>query len=405
MQRHMFTQAVRVGQYQDLASAHCEPVAMTAAYVFASASDAAKNFSGDTRGNVYSRFTNPTVQAFEQRIAAMEQAEAAVAFASGMAAIVAMAHAWVVAGRDIVCSRDVFGTTLTAFRHYFGKLGVVVRVVDLTDLAQWEAAIDDRTAFVFLETPSNPLQSVGDIAAIARIAHACGALLVVDNTLLTPVQQSPLRLGADVVMHSAGKYLDGHGRCVAGVAAGSERLMGDLRGVLRVTGATLGAMDAWLLLKSLETLPLRMAAIGGNALQLAQWLDASPKVHAVTYTGLARHPQHALALRQQSGHGGVLSFRVGTGRAQAWSVVDALRLISIATSIGDTRTLVSHPASTTHGKLPPAELRRTGIGEDLLRLSVGLENVADLMDDLDQALAVVPAADESVAHVDLLAAD
>ncbi len=390
MDHQPFTTAVRTGQFPDLSDAHCEPVAMTAAYVFASAADAARKFSGAAPGNVYSRFSNPTVQAFERRLAAMERAEAAVAFSSGMAAIAAMAHAWVTMGSNIVCSRDVFGTTLTAFRHYFGKLGVTLRLVDLTDLAQWDAAIDDRTAFVFMETPSNPLQSVGDIAAIGLLAHARGALLVVDNTMLTPYQQNPLALGADVVMHSAGKYMDGQGRVVAGVAVGPDRLMADLRGVLRATGASLGAMDAWLLLKGLETLHLRMAAISASALQLARWLRASPKVTAVAYTGLPAHPQHLLAVSQQSGYGGVLSLRVAGGREAAWSVVDGLRLISIATSIGDTRTMITHPASTTHGRLSLAERQHTGIGEDLLRLSVGLENVSDLMEDLDQALQALP---------------
>lgn len=385
-----FTTAVRTAQFQDLGDVHCEPIAMTAAYVFRSAADAAQKFSGAAPGNVYSRFSNPTVQALERRIAAMERAESAVAFSSGMAAIVAMAHAWVSTGSNIVCSRDVFGTTLAAFRQYFGKLGIEVRVVDLTDLAQWAAAIDDATAFAFMETPSNPLQSVGDIAAVSLLARARGALLVVDNTLLTPYQQHPLRLGADVVMHSAGKYMDGHGRVVAGVVVGADRLMADLRGVLRVTGASLGAMDAWLLLKSLETLHLRMTAISANAMQLARWLKAAPAVVDVAYTGLATHPQHALAVAQQSGYGGVLSFRVAGGREAAWAVVDALRLISIATSIGDTRSMITHPASTTHGRLSLAERQHAGIGEDLLRLSVGLENVSDLMEDLNRAMDRLP---------------
>lgn len=385
-----FTKAVRVGQYLDLTSAHCEPIAMTAAYVFSSASDAAAKFSGKSRGHVYSRFSNPTTQAFEKRIAAMEHAEDAVAFSSGMAAITAITHAWATAGNNIVCSRDVFGTTLSLFRHYFGKLGIEVRVVDLIDLKQWESAIDERTAFAFMETPSNPLQSVGDIGAVAGLAHACGTLLVVDNTMLTPLLQSPFRLGADVVLHSAGKYLDGHGRCVAGVVVGPERRMADLRAVLRATGATLGAMDAWLLLKSLETLHIRMAAICNNALRLANWLQRLPKVRGVSYTGLGSHPQRSLVEQQQAGHGGVLSFRVGSGRADAWAVVDRLRLISIATSIGDTRSMITHPATTTHCRLQPAELHSAGIGENLLRLSIGLEDVADLMDDLNQAITAIP---------------
>lgn len=383
------TQAVRVGQFPDLSDAHCEPIAMTSAYVFSSAADAANKFSGATRGNVYSRFTNPTVRSFEQRVACMEGAEAGVAFASGMAAIVAIAHAWLEPGKNVVCSRDVFGTTLTAFRKYFGKMGAEVRVVSLVDMNQWAQAIDGNTAFVFFETPSNPVLNVASISDIAQLAHHWGALVVVDNTLLTPIQQNPIKLGADVVVHSAGKYMDGQGRCLAGIVLGTECLMADMRSVIRVMGASLGAMDAWLLLKSLETLELRMDAIGRNALSLARWLCQQPSVGRVYYTGLPCHPQHVLACRQQSGHGGIVSFEVGMDRECAWRFIDSLRLISIATSIGDTRTLVTHPASTTHGKLESLERKTTGITERLIRLSVGLESVSDICNDLDAALRKV----------------
>lgn len=390
MKTQLATRAVRVGQYPDLADAHCEPVAMTSAYVFASAAEAAGRFAGTTRGNVYSRFTNPSVRAFEQRLAALEDAEDCVAFASGMAAIVGIAHAWLSQGQNLVCSRDVFGTTLTAFRQYFGKLGAQVRLVDLASSEAWQQAIDERTAFVFFETPSNPMLRVADVPAICRMAHRVGALAVVDNTLLTPVQQNPLALGADLVMHSAGKYLDGQGRCVAGAVVGSERLLAELRVVMRVLGSTLGAMDAWLLLKSLETLELRVEATARKTLQLARWLNAHVKVGRVHYTGLTSHPQHALAGQQQSGHGGVLSFEAGASRESAWQVVDALRLVSIATSIGDTRSMITHPASTTHGKLAPEDRLKAGIGENLLRLSVGLEHEGDLMADLHAALTLLP---------------
>lgn len=383
------TQAIRVGQYPDMSDAHCEPIAMTSAYVFASAADAASKFSGARRGNVYSRFTNPTVRSFEQRVACMEGAEDGVAFSSGMAAIVAIAHAWLAAGKNVVCSRDVFGTTLTAFRHYFGKLGADVRVVSLVDLDEWRKAVDSNTAFVFLETPSNPILNVAAMSKIAQLAHSCGALVVVDNTLLTPVQQNPLKHGADVVVHSAGKYIDGQGRCVAGIVLGSERLMADIRAVIRVMGASLSPMDAWLLLKSLETLELRMAAISRNALQLTRWLRSQPKVGRVYYTGLPDHPQYELACFQQSGHGGVLSFEVGTGQECAWHLIDSLKLISIATSIGDTRTMVTHPASTTHGKLTPLEREKAGVSERLVRLSVGLESPTDITNDLGVALSNV----------------
>ncbi|MEF7614649.1 O-succinylhomoserine sulfhydrylase [Aquincola sp. MAHUQ-54] len=386
------TLAVRVGRQQDLTDVHCEPIALTSAYVFASAAEAAARFSGASPGNVYSRFTNPTVRAFEQRLAAMEGAEDGVAFASGMAAIAAIGHAWLQAGRNVVCSRDVFGTTLGAFRRYFGKFGVGVRLVDLTSLPQWQAAIDERTALVFVESPSNPVQRVGDIARIARLAHAHGALLVVDNTMLTPIHQLPLGLGADLVLHSAGKYLDGQGRCVAGIVVGRESLMDELRGVLRTMGASLSPMNAWLLLKSLETLRLRVDAIHRAAGQLAQWLQAHPRVGQVHYTGLPTHPQHELALRQQAGHGGVVSFDVGRCQADAWRMMDALKVVAIATNIGETRTMVTHPASTTHGKLSVQDRLEAGIGAQLVRISVGLEDPADLMADLDAALASAPVA-------------
>jgi O-succinylhomoserine sulfhydrylase len=384
------TAAVRVGQYQDMSDSHCEPVAMTSAYVFGSAADAASRFSGATKGNVYSRFTNPTVRAFEQRLASIERAEDAVAFASGMAAIVGIAHAWLKVGKNVVCSRDVFGTTLTAFRQYFGKLGVEVRVVSLTNLGDWRTAIDEHTALVFLETPSNPVQQVADIAAVSQLAHAFSALLVVDNTMLTPIFQRPLELGADLVVHSAGKYIDGQGRCVAGAVLGSERLTDELRGVMRALGATLSAMNAWLLLKSLEMLELRVRAADQAAMQLATWLQQHPRIGRVFYTGLPNHDQHALVRRQQTGHGGVLSFEVGTGKDDAWRLIDSLKLISIATNIGDTRTMITHPASTTHGRLQPEEKRLAGITDELVRLSVGLEHVGDLMADIDTALVSSP---------------
>jgi O-succinylhomoserine sulfhydrylase len=325
----------------------------------------------------------------------MEGAEEAVAFSSGMAAIASVAHAWLSAGKNVVVSRDVFGTTLTAFCHYFRKLGADVRVVNLTRLDEWRAAVDENTAFVFLETPSNPVQNVGDIDAISEIAHALGALVVVDNTLLTPIHQNPLKLGADVVVHSAGKYIDGQGRCVAGVVVGSERLMRDLRGVLRALGSTLGAMDAWLLHKSLEMLELRVSAISQKTLQLAHWLRAQPKVGRVFYTGLDDHEQYALVCRQQTGYGGVLSFEVGCSRESAWTMIDSLQLISIATNIGDTRSMITHPASTTHGKLSPDERQIAGISDRLLRLSVGLENAADLMSDIYLGLASIPSMDDA----------
>ncbi|WP_092309781.1 O-succinylhomoserine sulfhydrylase [Cupriavidus alkaliphilus] len=383
------TQAVRVAQFQDFSECFCEPIALTSAYVFESAADAATRFSGASSGNVYSRFTNPTVRAFERRLAALEGAEDAVAFSSGMAAIAAIAHARLGAGENVVCSRDVFGTTLTAFQHYFAKFGVDVRIVDLTDLPQWCAAIDDRTSLAFLETPSNPLQQVADIRGVAGIVHAHGGLLAVDNTMLTPILQQPLLLGADMVVHSAGKYIDGQGRCVAGVVAGSTVLMEEMRAVTRTLGPTLSAMNAWLLLKGLETLELRVEAIARSTQKLASWLKCRRDIGAVYYSGLQCHPQRTLVERQQCGAGGVLSFEVGNSRESAWAFIDALRLISIATNVGDTRSMVTHPATTTHGRLTSEERSRAGIRESLVRLSVGLESVDDLQADIDRALCAL----------------
>ena len=380
------TIAVREGQFQDLGDACTEPIALTSAYVFRSAADAADKFGGVVPGNVYSRFTNPTVRAFETRLCAMEGGQDAVAFSSGMAAIAAVAHAWLEKGSNIVCARDVFGTTLNAYRRYFGKLGIEVRVVSLTSLSEWEAAVDDATAFVMLETPSNPLQQVGDIYRIAQIAHRHGALCAVDNTMLTPVLQRPLQHGADLVIHSAGKYIDGQGRCVGGAVVGAESLMAELRGVTRTLGSTLSALNAWLLLKGLETLELRMSAIQHSASRIASWLVDHPGTGSVHYCGLAGHPQRSLINAQQLGYGGVLSFEVGASKQTAWACIDALRCILIATNIGDTRSMATHPATTTHGRLSAEERTRAGIGDNLVRLSIGLENDADLLEDLSQAI-------------------
>ncbi|NML14025.1 aminotransferase class V-fold PLP-dependent enzyme [Azohydromonas sp. G-1-1-14] len=383
----MATRALHEGHHQDLSDSHCEPIAMTSAYVFKSAAEAAARFSGASKGNVYSRFTNPTVRAFEQRLASMEGAQDGIAFSSGMAAIAGVAHAWLEAGKNVVVSKDVFGTTLTAFRHYFGRLGVQVRTVELTRLDAWRRAIDSNTRLVFLESPSNPVQQVAHIRSIAALSHAMGALLVVDNTMLTPVFQNPLELGADLVLHSAGKYIDGQGRCVAGAVLGSERLVSDLRGVMRTLGSSLSAMNAWMLLKSLETLQMRVRAMSASAGAVARWLQQHGSVRGVHYTGLAEHPQHTLIGQQQRGHGAVFSFEVGDTREEAWRFMDALQLVAIATNIGDTRSMVTHPASTTHCRLTAEERRQAGIGDNLVRLSVGLEDLTDLVDDLDAALA------------------
>ncbi|WP_054911801.1 aminotransferase class I/II-fold pyridoxal phosphate-dependent enzyme [Pseudomonas sp. NBRC 111127] len=383
------TSALHSNRVSDLSDVFCEPLAMTSAYTFASAQEAAERFSGQQQGNVYSRFTNPTVQAFEGRVAALEQAEDAVAFASGMGAFTALCHGFLQQGDNIVCSRDVFGTTASAFSVYMARFGIEARFVDLTDLGQWQQAIDDKTRLVVLESPSNPLLKIGDIRAVSLLAHAKDALVVVDNTLLTPVLQRPHSLGADLVIHSAGKYMDGQGRALAGVVTGSRSLMQVLRGVLRTLGISCSPFNAWLLLKSLETLEIRMLRVQQGALELAQWLGEQPLVSAVHYTGLAQHPQHALACRQQDGHGGLLSFEIFGGQAAAWQWIDQLQCVARCTNIGDTRSMVTHPASTTHGRLDAQARRHAGISDGLIRLCVGLERVSDIKADLQQAFDAV----------------
>lgn len=385
------TQMLRSGQCLDYTDSFCEPLALTSAYCFSSASEAAARFGGREPGNVYSRFTNPTVQIFEQRVALLEESEGAVAFASGMAALSAVVMAFASSGGNIVCARDVFGTTLLMLRQYFSRFGIEVRVIDILDYSGWERAIDSDTCLVIAETPANPMQHVVNIAELSRMAHVHDALLLVDNTMLTPVLQRPVQQGADLVLHSAGKYMDGQGRCIAGVVSGANTLMEPLRGVLRSLGSCLSPMNAWLLLKSLETLELRMQHVNSSALSIARWLEGHPNVGSVHYSGLESNPCHELARKQQSGFGGVISFEVGSGQQDAWAWMDALQLISIATNIGDTRSMITHPASTTHGRWSAQDRMASGIGDNLVRLSVGLESVADLQHDIDAAIHVLAA--------------
>jgi O-succinylhomoserine sulfhydrylase len=379
--------ALHGGRDESFADAFCEPLALTSAYTFSSAQDAFEKFSGQRQGNVYSRFTNPTVRTFERRMAALEGAQDAAAFATGMGAITALCHALLRQGDNVVCSRDVFGTTIIALRNYMGRFGIEVRLVELTDLDAWARHIDEKTRLVLLESPSNPLLNVADLRGICRIAHAHGARVAVDNTLLTPVFQRPHAFGADLVVHSAGKYIDGQGRALAGVITGSSELVGELRGVLRSLGISCSPFNAWLLLKSLETLEVRMERVADSALALASWLRQQAQVEAVHYTGLAEHPQHALANEQQHGHGGLLSFRLHGGRPAAWAWIDALQLVARCTNIGDTRSMVTHPATTTHCRLSAGEQQAAGICEGLVRLSVGLERLDDLKTDLDTAFS------------------
>ncbi|MFV8816648.1 O-succinylhomoserine sulfhydrylase [Haliea sp. E17] len=378
------TLAIRGGIHRTAEGEHSEPIFATSSYVFDSAADAAARFSGEQPGNVYSRYTNPTVRSFEERIAALEGGEAAVGTASGMSAILSTALALLKAGDHIICSRDVFGTTTNLFGKYLAKFGVEVSTVPLLDIAGWKAAIRPETAMLFLETPSNPLCEVADIAAMAELAHANGALLVVDNCFCTPALQTPLALGADIVVHSATKFLDGQGRCVGGAVVGRQEHMTEVVTFLRTCGPTMSPFNAWVFLKGLETLRLRMDAHSAAALEIARWLDAHESIGRVYYAGLESHPGHALAARQQRAFGGVLSFEVQGGQEEAWRFIDATRIFSLTANLGDTKSTIVHPATTTHGRLSDEQREAAGIRRSLVRLSVGLEDVADLKADLQR---------------------
>ncbi|MCC6296655.1 MAG: O-succinylhomoserine sulfhydrylase [Pseudomonadales bacterium] len=380
------TLAVRAGQVRSAEGEHSEALFLTSSYVFANAAEAAARFSGERAGNVYSRYTNPSVRTFEQRIAALEGAEQAVATASGMAAILSTCMALLQAGDHLVCSRSVFGTTTVLFDKFLAKFGVTTTFVELTDLDAWRAAIGSRTRLLFLETPSNPLAEIADLGALAELARSRGVLLAVDNCFCTPVLQRPLDWGADIVIHSATKYLDGQGRCLGGVVLGRAELMAEVLGFIRSAGPTLSPFNAWVFTKGLETLRLRMEAHSASALALAEWLAVHPAVERVFYAGLPDHPGHELARRQQRAFGGVLSFRVRGGREQAWQVIDATRILSLTANLGDAKTTIVHPATTTHGRLSPADKASSGITENLIRIAVGLEDLADIRADLARGL-------------------
>ena len=385
------TLAVRAGQERSQFGEHGEALYLTSSFVFENAAQAARRFSGEEAGNVYSRFSNPTVSAFEQRLAALEGAEACVATASGMSAIMALVLAHLKQGDHIVTANSLFGATVQLFNNILARCGITVSYVPLNDPAAWEAAITPQTRLFFLETPSNPLTELADIAALSAIAKAHDILLAVDNCFCTPVLQRPLALGADLVVHSATKYIDGQGRVLGGAVCGPKHLTDEVFKYLRTAGPTLSAFNAWVLLKGLETLQLRMHAQSAAALELAQWLQAHPKVARVHYPGLPSHPQHALAQRQQASGGAVVSFEVRGAREEAWTVVDQCRLLSITANLGDTKTTITHPASTTHGRISAEARAAAGISEGLLRVAVGLEAVADLQADLDRGLALIPA--------------
>jgi O-succinylhomoserine sulfhydrylase len=366
---------------------HSPAIYPTSSFTFRSAAEAAAIFSGEKPGNIYGRFTNPTVQAFEQRLARLEGGESCVATASGMAAIMTLVLTVLKSGDHLLVSNGIFGSTINLFNNYIAKFGIDVSYADLSDMAAWKAGIKPNTKLLFLETPSNPLTEIADVAAIAELAHAHGALLAVDNCFLTPVFQQPLKLGADYVIHSATKFIDGQGRCLGGAIVGDATRVGkDIFGFMRTAGPCLSPFNAWVFLKGLETLAVRMRAHEQNATRIAQWLSTQPGIERVHFPGLASHPQHELAKRQQRGFGSIVSFDVRGGREAAWNVIDRTRLCSITANLGDTRTTITHPATTTHGRISAEARAKAGIGEGLIRLSIGLEDEADLIRDLQNAL-------------------
>ena len=381
------TKGVRAGTLRSEFQEHSEALYLTSSFVFDNAEQAATRFAGTEEGMVYSRYTNPTVSMFQDRLAALEGAESCVATASGMAAILASAMVHLKAGDHVVCSNAVFGATIQLFNNILARFGVETTFVSPTRIEDWQRAVKKNTRLFFLETPSNPLTEVSDIEKLAKVSRSSGALLAVDNVLCTPILQRPLELGADLVIHSATKYLDGQGRVLGGAIAGSKKLVGEpLTAYLRTAGPALSPFNAWVLLKGLETLELRMLAQSAAALELARWLEKHPKVARVHYPGLESHPQHQLAKRQQRAAGAVLSFEVKGGKSGAWRVIDSTKLVSITANLGDVKTTIIHPATTTHGRISPEARAAAGITDGLIRVAVGLEAVSDLKDDLERGL-------------------
>ena len=383
------TLAIRSGINRTHEGEHSEAIFLTSSYVFNNAAEAAARFAGDAPGNVYSRYTNPTVKTFEERIAALEGAESAVATSSGMSAILSACMALLSSGDHIICSRNVFGTTTILFTKFLQKFGVDTTFVTLSDYEEWKNAMKPNTRLLFLETPSNPLCEVADIQHLSHLAHDNHCLLIVDNCFCTPALQQPIAFGADIVIHSATKYLDGQGRCLGGVVVGRESEMSEIRGFLRSCGTSLSPFNAWIFLKSLETLRLRMEAHSSNALLVAEWLQQQPAVEKVFYGGLADHVGYELARKQQRAFGGVLSFRVKGKREQAWRVIDKTTMLSLTANLGDAKTTIVHPATTTHGRLSEEEKQASGITENLIRVAVGLENVEDIIADLDRGISTL----------------
>lgn len=380
------TLAVHAGIKRSQFNEHSEAMFLTSSYVFDSAAQAAARFIGTEPGNIYSRFTNPTVTMFEERLAALEGAEQCVATASGMSAILACCMGLLKSGDHIVASRSIFGSTVNLFGTIFKRFGVDTTFVSATDVNEWEAAVRPNTRLFFLETPSNPLTEISDIAGIAAVAKQHDVLLAVDNCFCTPVLQRPLELGADIVIHSATKYLDGQGRVLGGAVLGNKKMMEPIYQFLRTAGPTMSAFNAWVFLKGLETLKIRMDAHSANALSVAQWLEAQANVARVYYPGLPSHPQHQLAMKQQRTGGGIVSFEVKGGREEAWRLIDSTRMMSITANLGDTKTTLTHPATTTHARITQEARDAAGITEGLLRIAVGLEAVSDIQDDLARGL-------------------
>ena len=381
------TLAVRAGITRSQFGEHSEALYLTSSFVFVSAAQAAARFAGTESGNVYARFTNPTVSMFQDRLAALEGADSCVATATGMAAILSTVMALMQGGQHIVASRSIFGATQQLFGTILPRFGIETSFVDSGKAEDFCAAMRPATRIVFVETPSNPLTEVFDISALAEVAHAGGALLAVDNCFCSPVLQQPLKFGADLVIHSATKYLDGQGRVLGGAVCGRRELLDEIYKFLRTAGPSISPFNAWVIVKGLETLAIRMQAQSANALALARWLEGQPNVVRVHYPGLTSHPQHGLAMRQQTSGGAILSFEVKGGREAAWRVVDSCRLLSITANLGDTKTTITHPATTTHGRISAEARSASGIVDGLLRIAVGLEAVTDLQADLQRGLA------------------
>lgn len=383
------TLAIHTGIHRSQFNEHSEALYLTSSYVFDNAAQAAARFSGEEPGNIYSRFTNPTVTALEERLAALEEAETCIATSTGMSAILSSVMGLLSAGDHIVASRSLFGATVNLFNNILKRFNIDTTFVSATDVSAWEAAVRPNTKLFFLETPSNPLTEISDISELSKVAKKVGAWLAVDNCFCTPILQKPLKLGADLVIHSATKYLDGQGRVLGGAVLGSRELLmdGGVFGFLRTAGPTLSAFNAWVVLKGLETLKIRLDAHSANAMQMARWLEAQPNIERVYYPGLPSHPQYDLATSQQKNGGGIVSFEVKGGKEAAWRVIDKTRLISITANLGDTKSTLTHPASTTHGRISQEARDDAGINDSLLRIAVGLEAVKDIQADLTRGLA------------------